>query len=97
MPKSRRGKKKKKGGGLKWSTLPLDRFNTEKRADITDLGQAVAPRTKNKFNPSLYAPEYDDVSNNVVPYSLTTGKLAPLKYTRKRRAKKLPGPIGGAG
>jgi hypothetical protein len=93
MPKS----KKKKTGGIKWSTLRLDRFRTDKHEDITDLGQAVAPKTKNKFNPSLYAPEYDDVSNNVIPYALTTGKLAPLKYTRKRRAKKLPGPIGGAG
>jgi hypothetical protein len=92
MPKS-----KKKKGGLKWSTLRLDRYSTEKKADITDLGQAVAPKTKNKFNPPLYAPEYDDVSNNVIPYSLTTGKLAPLKYTRKRRAKSLPGPIGGVG
>jgi hypothetical protein len=75
----------------------MDRFNTEKMTDISDLGQAIAPRTKNKFNPSLHAPEYNPVSNRVVPHMLTVGALAPLKYTMKRRVQKAPGPIGGAG
>jgi hypothetical protein len=96
MPKSKR-KSKKGTRHLKWATVRLNRFNTEKMTDISDLGQAVAPRTKNKFNPSLHAPEYNDVSNMVVPHMLTVGATAPLKYTRKIRRQKLPGPIGGAG
>jgi hypothetical protein len=97
MPKSKRSKKRKQKGHLKYSTLRLDRYTTEKKADITDHGQEVGPATKNKFNPPLNAPEYDDVSNNVVQHKLTTGQLAPIEYTRKKRAIKLPGPIGGAG
>ena len=77
--------------------MRMSRFSTEKPCDISVEGQVVAPRTKNKFNPSEFAPEYNHISNKVVPHMLTVGALAPTRWVRKKPVEHPPGPIGEEG
>lgn len=77
-----RRKRKQKGGsggggdsnqGVGASTIPLKRFVTQERRDYRHY-RSLTSKTKNKFNPGNFAPQYDGravESGIIVPYIQT--------------------------
>jgi hypothetical protein len=67
----------------------MDRFTTEKPNN--ELNAAITNRTKNKWDPSLFAPVFKN-KTQVVPRMLTVRSTAPMRYVRTKPMRGETGP-----
>jgi hypothetical protein len=87
MPK--KGRRKSNRKNPKGATVRMGNFTTEK--PDKELDAAITNRTKNKWDPSLFAPVFKN-KTQVVPHMLTVRTTAPMQYVRTKPMRGETGP-----